>query len=197
MFKLLSAVLAIFMLLATIITIVNDRLENLWVTIPAVFIFTAAFIALRNNSVQEKNFQSFLIDNADIILTRGARYKGFLITENTLLTQYLFSLSVITMSFKIPSRVYIVEHESTLGTAIGFTLASFFLGWWGIPWGPIFTIQAIGHNLQGGLKMTVGEYLTPAEPEKKSPVLLIIIILSIIVIFIIFILVLWALEKFK
>jgi hypothetical protein len=31
-----------------------------------------------------------------------------------------------------------------------YTVISVLLGWWGIPWGPIYTLQAIGRNSAGG-----------------------------------------------
>ncbi|WP_256364380.1 hypothetical protein [Nostoc piscinale] len=31
---------------------------------------------------------------------------------------------------------------------------SLFLGWWGIPWGIIYTIQSVVTNLQGGKDVT-------------------------------------------
>ena len=35
-----------------------------------------------------------------------------------------------------------------------FTLLSLLLGWWGIPWGPIYTIQSLWVNLKGGRDVT-------------------------------------------
>jgi hypothetical protein len=31
---------------------------------------------------------------------------------------------------------------------------SAFLGWWGIPWGPIYTIQSLSKNISGGKDVT-------------------------------------------
>ncbi|MBC3917698.1 hypothetical protein H8L32_09460 [Undibacterium sp. CY18W] len=36
-------------------------------------------------------------------------------------------------------------------------LVSFFIGWWGIPWGPIFTIAALFENLKAMFEMTAIE----------------------------------------
>jgi hypothetical protein len=35
-----------------------------------------------------------------------------------------------------------------------FSLLSLFLGWWGIPWGPIYTVQALWVNFSGGKDVT-------------------------------------------
>ncbi|MES2038319.1 MAG: hypothetical protein V4495_10795 [Pseudomonadota bacterium] len=39
----------------------------------------------------------------------------------------------------------------------GGLLVSFFIGWWGIPWGPIFTIAALFGNLKAMFEMTSDE----------------------------------------
>ena len=35
-----------------------------------------------------------------------------------------------------------------------YTLLSAVLGWWGIPWGPIYTVQSIASNIKGGKDVT-------------------------------------------
>jgi hypothetical protein len=67
--------------------------------------------------------------------------------------QYCFSLLVIT--FKRPSNIYFISHEANaVIKGLPFTLLSLLLGWWGIPWGPIYTIQSIWINFKGGRDVT-------------------------------------------
>jgi lipopolysaccharide export LptBFGC system permease protein LptF len=44
--------------------------------------------------------------------------------------------------------------ENRVLKGLGFSLLSFLLGWWGIPWGPIYTVQALWNNFQGGKDVT-------------------------------------------
>jgi hypothetical protein len=75
---------------------------------------------------------------------RGARFVHF---------QYC--VSVIVMTFKRPSDIYFVRAgESAAGTGLRFTLLTLLAGWWGIPWGPIYTIQSLWVNLGGGRDIT-------------------------------------------
>lgn len=77
-------------------------------------------------------------------LQRGAKFVVF---------QY--SISIIIMSFKNSSDIYFIKAgEGTFGKSIGFTLLSLILGWWGIPWGPIYTIGSLYTNLTGGKDVT-------------------------------------------
>src|SRR5882724_10086851 len=68
---------------------------------------------------------------------------------------YQYCISVLVMTFKRPSSIYFVRaDENRVMKGLGFTLLSLALGWWGIPWGPIFTIQALWTNLNGGQDVT-------------------------------------------
>lgn len=67
--------------------------------------------------------------------------------------EYVISLLVIT--FKRNSNIYFVKaDESAVVKGLPFTLLSGLVGWWGIPWGIIYTIQAIFTNLSGGKDVT-------------------------------------------
>ena len=73
--------------------------------------------------------------------------------------QYTISLLVIT--FKRNSDVYFVKsHEKAAVKGLPYTILTFVLGWWGIPWGPIYTIQALSKNLSGGKDVT--EHIAPS-----------------------------------
>lgn len=68
---------------------------------------------------------------------------------------YQYCISVLVMTFRRPSGIYFVRaEESRVMKGLGFTLLSLLLGWWGIPWGPIFTIQAVWTNFSGGKDVT-------------------------------------------
>ena len=68
---------------------------------------------------------------------------------------FQYCISIIIMTFKRSSDIYFVRTgESPVGKGLVFTLISLFLGWWGIPWGPIYTIQALITNFRGGKDVT-------------------------------------------
>src|SRR5579862_7318468 len=77
-------------------------------------------------------------------LDRGARF-----------VIYQYCISAVFMSFKRPSDIHFVRAgEGAVGKGVKFTLLSAVCGWWGIPWGPIFTIQSIWSNCRGGRDVT-------------------------------------------
>ncbi|WP_026258839.1 hypothetical protein [Uliginosibacterium gangwonense] len=66
-----------------------------------------------------------------------------------------YCISVVVMSFKRSSDVYFVKAgEGSFKHGISFTLMTLFLGWWGFPWGLIYSIGALGTNLGGGRNVT-------------------------------------------
>ncbi len=68
--------------------------------------------------------------------------------------EYCISLLIIT--FKRPSSIYYLRPgESALVKGLPFTLVSILLGWWGFPWGPIYTIGSLVANFGGGRDVTM------------------------------------------
>jgi hypothetical protein len=67
--------------------------------------------------------------------------------------QWCFSVLVITV--KDFSEVYFIRpYESILPKHIWYTLSTMILGWWGFPWGPIYTVQTLIFNFKGGKNVT-------------------------------------------
>lgn len=66
-----------------------------------------------------------------------------------------YCISILVMTFRRSSDVYFIRAgESTTSKSIGYTLLSLFLGWWGIPWGFIYTPMCLVTNLGGGKDVT-------------------------------------------
>ncbi len=68
---------------------------------------------------------------------------------------YTYVVSIIVLSFKNGTDIYFIKGgESRVAKGFKFTLLSILLGWWGIPWGLIYTIGAIATNSAGGKDVT-------------------------------------------
>ena len=94
--------------------------------------------------MQIRGIEGLSPDQIQFELQRGGKFVFF---------QY--TISIVAMTFRRSPAVYFVRAgESTTSKSIGFTLLTLVAGWWGIPWGPIYTIQSLGTNLQGGKDVT-------------------------------------------
>ena len=64
---------------------------------------------------------------------------------------FTYTISIVVMTFQMNSAVHhIRKGESAFAKGLPYTLISLFFGWWGIPWGPIYTITDIVNNSNGG-----------------------------------------------
>jgi hypothetical protein len=85
-----------------------------------------------------------IVPSAEAQLAAGDRLVVF---------EYCISLIVVTL--RRPSRVYLIRAgKSGLLPGVPYTILSLLLGWWGIPWGLIYTPLVVVTNLSGGCDVT-------------------------------------------
>jgi len=78
---------------------------------------------------------------------------------------FTYCISILVMTFKRPSKVFFVRGgHSAIGYGLPYLLISGLFGWWGIPWGPIYTLEAIINALSGGKDITK-EMLSAMGPQ--------------------------------
>jgi hypothetical protein len=85
---------------------------------------------------------------------------------------YQYTISILIMTFRRSSSVYFIKGgESTVTKGLGFSFITLLLGWWGIPWGPIYSIGSLFNNFTGGKDVTaqvVNSFKTPENtPEPR------------------------------
>ena len=75
---------------------------------------------------------------------------------------YEYCISLVVVSLRRPTYIYFLR-PGQYGVVRGlpFVLVSLLLGWWGIPWGLIYTPLTLITNLSGGCDVTeqVSNYL--------------------------------------
>ncbi len=80
---------------------------------------------------------------------------------------YQYCFSVLVMTFKRPSDIIFLRgNEDGFSHTLRYSLISLFVGWWGIPWGPIWTITTLVSNAGGGKDLTLevlSDILGPAR----------------------------------
>ena len=82
---------------------------------------------------------------------------------------YQYCISILILTFRRSSNVYFIRHEdNALVKGLPFTLLSLLLGWWGIPWGPIYTVQSVWVNFKGGKDVT-NEVLASMRSSSQKP----------------------------
>ena len=85
---------------------------------------------------------------------------------------FTYCVSVLIMTFKRSSNVvFLRKHEDGAGDAIRYSLISGVAGWWGIPWGPIWTIAALISNARGGRDVTREVLTQQLGPQAAASIL--------------------------
>jgi hypothetical protein len=84
--------------------------------------------------------------------------------------EYCVSLLIIT--FKRPSSIYYIRPgEGTFGKSYTFIVLTVLFGWWGFPWGPIYSIASLVTNLGGGKDVTM-EVMNTLDGKSGATVLI-------------------------
>lgn len=64
---------------------------------------------------------------------------------------YSYCVSLLVVTFRRSSDVYFIrENENAVVKGLPWTLLTLVIGWWGIPWGPIYTVSSVVLNLKEG-----------------------------------------------
>lgn len=91
-----------------------------------------------------KGIEGLTVGDVQQEIARGGKFVTF---------SYAMSFLIITL--KRTSDVHFIRAgQGTFGPSLPYTLLSLVLGWWGFPWGLIYTPMAIIQNLSGGTDVT-------------------------------------------
>lgn len=109
----------------------------------------------------ETNKEKIISDNCELV------WNDHNINKDTILTQYNYCYSAIIISFK-QSTEFVFENSSKQKQVKFISLLiSFLFGWWGIPWGPIYTYGAISSTFRGGTSLSVHKLIDELEDVEK------------------------------
>ncbi|MFB9078978.1 hypothetical protein ACFFLS_10230 [Flavobacterium procerum] len=82
-----------------------------------------------------------------------------------------YTISFVLMTLKRSSDIYFIRpDESSFKYSWGYAVLNLVVGWWGFPWGPIYTIGSAYHHVVGGKDLTqeVMSHLTQHDPEADT-----------------------------
>jgi hypothetical protein len=126
-----------------------------------------AFLYARRSQKERLSFLEWLIENRQSLIDGvTALYKGIPISITSELVTYQFCFSFIFYTVKLPSQFFVIEHEVESSKKFTYSLFTFLLGWWGFPFGPIYTIQVLYSNLRGGIRQTISELVRELSMNK-------------------------------
>jgi hypothetical protein len=94
--------------------------------------------------MQLRGLEALTATDLESQLRAGARFVYF---------EYCISFLLVTL--RRPSAIVLLgPDERGLVRGLPYTLVSLLLGWWGLPWGLVYTPLAVFTNLSGGRDVT-------------------------------------------
>ncbi|RZJ64147.1 MAG: hypothetical protein EOO45_19080 [Flavobacterium sp.] len=110
--------------------------------------------------MQIKNIEGLSVSQIRAMVQQGGKFVYF---------PYTVSIGIAT--FKRASSIYFIPAgENSLKHSYKHVLVNGVIGWWGIPWGPIYTIGSMYHQIKGGKDVTeaVMSELIQNDPEADT-----------------------------
>ncbi|MEI2739442.1 MAG: hypothetical protein V9F01_11710 [Chitinophagaceae bacterium] len=91
-----------------------------------------------------KNINGLSAEDLQLEVSNGGKF-----------VHYPFTVSLVVVTFKRTSGVYLVRgNENVVKKGLPYTIISVLFGWWGIPFGPKYTLESIRTNMKGGKNVT-------------------------------------------
>lgn len=162
--------IVVFFLLFLVIG-VYDVFRGVWAD-GGLFLGMAAAIGtfmyfIGKQAAEAREFLEWLKLNRLQIEQGWAYYKGQKVKPKSEITRYQGCVSFFIFTTRFRSR-YVIDGRGGSEVCLAFTAATLFLGWWGLPFGMIFTPQAIYRNLKGGYKKSISEVLPNIDAEIEN-----------------------------
>jgi len=138
----------------------------------ALIIFTAIYL-FGIKPMEEKRARDKLLEwigeNKNEILEGRALYEGEQITKDTVIIRYCIVYSAIIYTKKEFSNYCLKGSERSYRIGIMSTMFNLIMGWWGLPWGLIYTPQSLYINLSKSESISVGEVIS-SPPLRSSTI---------------------------
>lgn len=104
-----------------------------------------AFILNSKEKKRSDRFSKFLAENAESLMNGSSLvFEGDTYRYDTALVQYQFAVSLISVSMTRGTSLR--PKKDKVKMLLICTFISLFGGWWGIPWGPYYTIVSFINN---------------------------------------------------
>ncbi len=111
--------------------------------------------------MQIKGIEGLTVGEVQDQVRQGAKFVTF---------TYCMSFLVVTLR-RNSDVIFVRAGQSAFVAGLPYTLLSLMIGWWGFPWGLVYTPIAIIQNLSGGTDHTLAimNDLGPVAPRQGLP----------------------------
>lgn len=94
--------------------------------------------------IRQASFDKFCLENSEKLLNgEECVFKGTTFTGSSVVASYQACISVFVLTMTRKTSLYRADNKIPL---VCCTIITIFGGWWGIPWGPVRSIQTFAKN---------------------------------------------------
>lgn len=161
----MALVILLILLVAGVVHVFLGHFGDGGLLLGVVGIIGGVFYLMQRERQKGLDFLLWLQANQQSIVKGWSYYQGRKVMPSSVLAQYQACISLLIMTMRFRSPRVVVGTPENQSTGVIYTLVSAATGWWGVPWGFIYTPQAIYRNLHGGYRQTVRE-LIPTLPAE-------------------------------
>ena len=125
---------------------------------------------MAKNAAEEEKFLLWLFENQNTIKDGGAVYEGERVTMKSLAVRYETCCSIIFMTMRKKTPMFLKDSSRARKSQITASIVSYIFGWWGIPFGLIFTPVVVMNNIRNAGAIPVEELFKQfADTNYKPP----------------------------
>ena len=167
----MNIVLSVLFLVGAIYNFTQGIYHEAGVGFAISFVLVGLYFFERDQKSQVSSFLIWLMDNKEGLKndkTKTLMWNNVPVKYDSYVTQYQICTSFLFVTFKEPTGYILDRSSNKFYVNFIATTVTVFMGWWGIPWGPIYTIQTIFRNLGGGVKKSIEELITELENTNQG-----------------------------
>lgn len=120
---------------------------------------------LQRAQSESERFIAWLNEHRDQIIAGPIRYEDQVVSIDDTVSRFDVCVSAVFATATYHSAYRLVDDPARPGINLLCTSCTLLMGWWGLPWGPIQTINSLCQNLAGGRRCRVGDLIAVDETE--------------------------------
>jgi len=154
-----ALVVSVLFFAAAVMNTIDEDFPNAIAGVLISFVFTSVYVFNIEQEKRKQEFTDWLLQNKEKLKTNPTsplQWNGSVISHSFPMTQYQMTLFFLFMTSRYRSGFIFQDNPKKTKTALASSLLTLLVGWWGIPFGPICSIQTFYRNARGGCQSTVG-----------------------------------------
>jgi len=125
---------------------------------------------MAKDAASQEKFLLWLFDNQSAIKDGGgAVYEGERVTMKSLAVRYETCISIVFMTMRNKTPMFLKDSSPAKKSQVTASIVSYLFGWWGLPFGLIFTPIVVMNNIRSAGSIAIEDLLKQFEDANYKP----------------------------